>query len=123
VENGVNFRVFDNDIQNNIHGILIWTRFYDFLKKVPNINATSSNWLIERNKLLQNKKAIRVAANQNHGIQPLDREKSSVPPKDHIIQNNEIRNNLVGIELEKVEDTRMDQNILNNFVTDINESE
>ena len=121
VENGVHFEIFNNDIQNNAHGILIWTRFYDFLRGVPNINETSSDWLIERNRLFQNKKAIRIAANQNHGIRPLDREKSSIPPKDHIIQNNEIRDNLIGIELEQVKDTQVSQNSLDNLVSNLDE--
>jgi nitrous oxidase accessory protein NosD len=121
VENGVHFGIFNNDIQNNTHGILIWTRFYDYLKKVPNINATSSDWLIERNRLFQNKKAIRIAANQNHGIRPLDREKSAIPPKDHIIQNNEIRDNIIGIELEQVKDTQVKQNSLDNLVSNLDE--
>jgi parallel beta-helix repeat protein len=122
VENGIQFKVMDNDIQNNTHGILIWTRFYDFLKTVPNMNPTSSDWRIERNKLMQNKKAIRIAANQNHGIRPLDGETSSVSPHDHRIENNEIRNNVIGIELEKVQDTQMNQNVLDNLVTNVIET-
>jgi parallel beta-helix repeat protein len=122
VENGVGFKVIENDIQNNTHGILIWSRFYDFLRTVPNINPTSSDWLIERNRLIQNKKAIRIAANQNHGIRALDRELSSIPPNNHIIQNNEIRDNMMGIELEKAKDTRMDRNVLNNQIANLRES-
>ena len=122
VENGVGFEVIGNDIQSNAHGVLIWTRFYDFLKTVPDISATSSDWLIERNRLIQNKKAIRIAANQNHGIRRLEGEQSSVPPNNHTIQKNEIRDNQIGIELEKVRDTRMDQNIMSNLVANFNES-
>ncbi|HJR80107.1 MAG TPA: right-handed parallel beta-helix repeat-containing protein [Anaerolineales bacterium] len=122
VENGVHFQVLNNDIQNNLHGILIWTRSYDFLKRVPNINETSSDWLIERNRLMQNKKAIRIAADQNHGIRSLDGERSSVPPNNHIIQNNEIRDNILGIELEKAKDTQMNRNVLINLVADLNET-
>ena len=122
VENGINFKVLmNNDIQNNNHGILIWTRLYDFLKKIPNMNETSRDWLIERNKLLQNKKGVRIAANQNHGVRPLDREKSPVPPNNHIIQKNEIRDNNIGIELEKAKDTQMNQNILNNLLVNFDE--
>jgi len=122
VENGIHFEVMENDIQNNAHGILLWTRFYDFLKTVPDINLTSSDWLIERNKFLQNKKAIRIAANQNHGVRPLEGENSSIPPSNHIIQNNEIRDNVIGIELENVKDTLMNQNVLNNLVANHKES-
>jgi parallel beta-helix repeat protein len=123
VENGVHFEVKDNDIQNNNHGILIWTRSYEFLKTVPTMNVTSSNWLIERNKLIQNRKAIRIAANQDHGIRALDREKSSIPPGNHVIQRNEFRSNIVGIELENVKDSQIEQNILDNLITDLDEND
>jgi hypothetical protein len=66
-------------------------------------------------------KAIRIAANQNHGIYPLDKEQSSVLPNNHIIQNNEIRDNMIGIELEKVKGTRMDLNVMNNFAANLAE--
>jgi parallel beta-helix repeat protein len=120
VENGVHFEVSSNDIQNNTHGILIWTRSYDFLKTVPNMNATSSNWLIERNKLIQNKKAVRIAANQDHGVRKLN-ELSPIAPNHHVIQNNEIRGNIIGIELDHAKDTQMDQNQLDNLITDLDE--
>lgn len=115
VENGIHFKVLHNDIQNNVHGILLWTRSYEFLRNIPDINATSSDWLIERNKLIQNKKAIRIAADQDHGIRPLQREKSSILPNNHIIQNNEIRDNVLGIELENAINTRMDENHMDNL--------
>ncbi len=121
VENGIHFDILNNDIQNNTHGILIWTRLYDFLKTVTSINPTSREWLIERNKLIQNKKAIRIAANQDHGVRGLNDRKSSVSPHNHVIQNNEIRGNIIGIELEQVKDTRMDQNILDNLVSNLDE--
>jgi parallel beta-helix repeat protein len=120
VENGVHFEVSSNDIQNNTHGILIWTRSYDFLKTVPNMNATSSNWLIERNKLIQNKKAVRIAADQDHGVRKLN-EVSPIAPNHHVIQNNEIRGNIIGIELDHAKDTQMDQNQLDNLITDLDE--
>ena len=121
VENGIGFKVLNNDIQNNAHGILIWTRSYDFLKTVPDMNETSRDWLIERNKLFQNKKAIRIAANQNHGIRGLVGEQSRIAPNHHTIHNNEIRSNMIGIELEKAEHTRMDQNMLDNLIADLDE--
>ena len=121
VEIGIHFQVLDNDIKNNTHGILIWTRFYDFLKKVPDINGTSSDWRIERNKLIRNQKAIRIAANQNHGVRPIEGEKVSNLPNNHTIQNNEIRDNRIGIELEQARDTRIDQNILDNIIVNLDE--
>ena len=121
VENGIGFKVLQNDIQNNTHGILIWTRFYDFLKKVHGVNQTSQDWMIERNKLIQNKKAIRIAANQNHGIRALDGELSPITPNNHTIYNNEIRGNAIGIELEKTKRTRLNQNLLDNLIADFDD--
>jgi parallel beta-helix repeat protein len=121
VENGVDFKVLGNDIQNNQYGILIWTRSYDFLKTVPDINLTSRDWLIEQNRLLQNRKAIRIAANQNHGVRRLDGELSAGAPHHHVIQNNEIRNNTIGIELENARDTQMKRNILDNLLANLEE--
>lgn len=117
VENGVNFKVLNNNIQHNNHGILIWTRLYDFLKTLQDINVTSRDWLIERNRLAQNKKAIRIAANQNHGVGELDRELSPVAPSNHVIQNNDIRNNVIGIELENTAENQIQQNVLDNLVS------
>jgi len=121
VENGIDFKVLNNDIQNNPHGILIWTRFYDFLRAVPDMNPTSGDWLIERNKLIQNKKAIRIAANQDHGVRELNEGKASISPHNHIIQGNQIRSNIIGIELEKVNDTQINENALDNLSANIDE--
>jgi parallel beta-helix repeat protein len=117
VENGVNFKVLNNDIQNNAHGILIWNRSYEFLKTVPNMNVTSSDWLIEGNRLVQNRKGIRIAANQDHGVRTLPEEQAA--PRNHAIQNNEIRDNIIGIELEKTQDTQIGQNGLDNLVANV----
>ena len=121
VENGIGFQVLENDIVSNAHGILIWTRSYEFLKNLPDINQTSRDWLIEHNKLIQNKKGIRIAANQNHGIRPLEGEQSSLPPENHHIQNNDIQENIVGIELERARDTQMKENSFRNFLHDLDE--
>ena len=85
------------------------------------MNPTSSDWLMEGNRLVQNRKGIRIAANQNHGIRLLEEEPSSISPQNHRIQNNEIRDNLIGIELEKVKDTQINGNILDNVVTNVDE--
>jgi nitrous oxidase accessory protein NosD len=85
------------------------------------MNETSSDWLIERNKLIQNKKAIRIAANQDHGIRALRQEESSILPNNHIIQNNEIRDNILGIELEKTTDIQTEQNRMNNLLANLRE--
>ena len=122
VENGMHFQIVENDLQNNTHGILLWTRSYDFLKTVHDINETSSDWRIERNRLIQNKKAIRIAANQDHGVRRLHEGTSSVSPHHHIIQRNEILGNTIGIELEQVKDTQMNENTLDNLVANVHET-
>lgn len=109
VENGVRFEVRNNDIQNNAHGILLWNRSYEFLKTVPNMNPTSSDWIIEKNRLIQNRTAIRIAANQDHGVLPLQDE-GALAPHHHVIRNNEVRQNVIGIELENAIETQMERN-------------
>jgi parallel beta-helix repeat protein len=121
VENGVDFKVLNNDIQSNTHGILLWNRSYDFLRSVPGMYETSHHWQIERNKLLQNKKANRIAAHQDHGVRGLAEESSSVFPHHHVIQNNQIRGNIIGIELENVSDTQIQDNSLDNLTTNVDE--
>ena len=121
VENGMRFNVSENDIQNNTHGILIWSRSYEFLRNIPNINPTSSDWLIERNKLIQNRKAIRIAAHQDHGIRRLPEDTPQALPINHMIQNNEIRDNVLGIELEQAIGTQIEQNNMNNLVDNVRE--
>jgi parallel beta-helix repeat protein len=122
VENGMHFEILENDLQRNMHGILLWTRSYDFLKTVLDMNETSSDWLIERNRFVQNQKAIRIAANQDHGIRRLREGTSPVSPHHHIIRRNEILGNIIGIELEQVKDTQMSENTLDNLVADLHET-
>lgn len=74
---------------------------------------------IARSKFIQNKKAIRIAAHLNHDVMKLDRELSPIAPSKHIIQNNEIRNNVIGIELKNAIDTQMNQKILDNLVANV----
>lgn len=119
VENGARFEVRGNDIRNNTHGILLWNRSYEFLKTVPNMNPTSQDWLIERNTLIQNRKAIRIAANQDHGVRTLPED--SLPPNNHRIQDNEVKENVIGIELDNVRNTQMDRNVWKNLVSDLEE--
>jgi parallel beta-helix repeat protein len=123
VENGTHFKVLNNDIQNNMHGILIWTRLYEFLKTVPNMNETSSDWVIERNRLIHNKKAIRIAANQDHGVRELQQGRSSVLPNHHRIRNNRILGNAIGIEVQNANDTEIQENALDNLVSNVDEKQ
>ena len=52
-------------------------------------------------------------------MRTLDEE--SEVPNNHRIQNNEIRENIIGIELENVRDTQIDQNASKNLIADLEE--
>jgi parallel beta-helix repeat protein len=97
VENGCDFRVQRNTFQENGHGILLWSKHMpDFEAIVPK-NTTSYDWLIENNTFIHNGKAIRIAADQDHGVRPY--EGSAPRPRDHVIQKNRMEDNRMGIEL------------------------
>ena len=68
-----------------------------------------------------NRKAIRIAANQDHGIRELFQAKASVLPHDHMIQHNQIHGNMIGVELENVKGTQINENVLDNLLVNIDE--
>jgi len=115
VENGRGFSVKGNTFVENGHGILLWSKYVEeWAKQFPE-NLTSHHWRIERNTFIRNGKAIRIAADQSHGIEPLDPEvsgKEEVRPGDHEIVSNTIEDNRVGIELVKADRTIVKDNIL-----------
>lgn len=103
VENGVGFTVRDNHMEHNGHGVLVWSKHVpEFLTAVPE-NTTSRDWVIEGNRLVHNDTAVRIAANQDHGIRPIPTPRGaagqSLRPCDHAIRRNAIADNRVGIEL------------------------
>lgn len=119
VENGRDFVVRGNTIQENGHGILLWSRFVEeWARQFPE-NLTSSQWLIEKNTLSRNGKAIRIAADQDHGISPLPQEVSGKPelrPRDHKILSNTVEDNRVGVELIETDRTVLEDNALSRNV-------
>ncbi|MEJ5309084.1 MAG: DUF1565 domain-containing protein [Anaerolineae bacterium] len=70
-----------------------------------------------------NRKAIRIAADQDHGIRPLDpsgRWGQPAPrPHDHAIYRNTITGNVIGIELVDAEATTLAENQFHGNVRDI----
>ena len=124
VENGFGFQVSNNTFQTNGHGILLWSKHIpDFAKSVPE-NDTSYNWLIKDNTFTRNGKAIRIAANQDHGIRPLKSTGEwgypAPKPHDHVIRGNKIEDNRIGIELLDIEKTTLEENKLrHNIEADI----
>jgi parallel beta-helix repeat protein len=112
VENGVNFRVRENTFQSNPYGILLWSkRVPDFERAVPE-NDTSRDWLIEANLFTGNTKAIRIAANQDHGIRPLLSSGEwgfpAPAPRGHILRHNRLEGNITNFELLGAEGTLLE---------------
>lgn len=116
VENGVDFSVRDNHFEQNTHGILLWSkRLPDCEPNAPE-NDTSRDWKIENNSFIRNTKAIRIAANQDHGIRPLREDGAwglpTPAPRQHIIRNNHFQQNAQVFDLVGVEDTDTVENII-----------
>jgi parallel beta-helix repeat protein len=111
VENGMNFTVRENTFQSCGHGVLIWTRPW---RGTGEANGNAAGWLIESNRFLRNGVGIRIAANQDHGIRPLqDEEAGLISPHSHRIFRNDIQDNRIGIELVRARNNVIKENILN----------
>ncbi len=113
VENGCDFMVAGNTFQNNGHGILLWSkRIPAFETAVPQ-NDTSRNWQIKGNLFNSNTKAIRIAANQDHGIRPLPASgECGLPapaPHHHVILQNRFMSNTTILDSCGVVDTQIDR--------------
>lgn len=115
VENGHGFRVTGNTFQGNGHGVLLWSRpAGPFAEQYPD-SLTSWDWLIEGNAFTRNVKAIRIAANQDHGIRPGPDDgegDDAIRPRDHRIVTNDIQDNRIGIELVRADGTVIERNIM-----------
>ena len=111
VENGYGMVVTGNDFRLNQHGILLWSKYVaSFAAAVPQ-NDTSRDWLIEKNRCWRNHKAIRIAANQDHGIRDMpSRNPVPPPPQRHTIRGNKIIDNRLGVEMVDAIETVMAQN-------------
>jgi nitrous oxidase accessory protein NosD len=119
VENGHSFRVVGNQFQANGHGVLLWSSFVEgFLEAYPE-HTTCHHWHIEGNVLTRNGKAIRVAADQDHGIRPVSGERAgraSARPRDLTFVRNDVQDNRVGFELHNVDGALIEANILHRNV-------
>lgn len=111
-ENGVGMQVRGNEFKDNGHGILLWSkRIPEFDAAAPH-NDTSRDWLIERNHFHHNRKAILIAADQDHGVRDYATQGTCPPPRRHTIRRNQILNNQVGVELIRVTETEIQDNVL-----------
>ncbi len=113
VENGAGFIVRNNTIHSNGHGILMWSRHVPAFAAAAPANVTCADWLIERNDLELNGKAIRVAANQDHGVEPLHVAAAAAPhPRDHVIRKNTFRSNAVNVEVLDADNVVFEGNVV-----------
>lgn len=108
VENGIECRVLANRVRGNGHGILLWSRHLPAFDAIMPENDTSRDWEIEGNTFSRNGKAIRIAADQDHGVRP--HEPLGEAPRQHTIQGNAFEAGAVGIELVGVRDTILQDN-------------
>ena len=114
VENGYGFVLEANNFHSNRHGVLLWSKHLQGLIETVPDNDTSHSWTIESNTFTQNYKAIRIAADQDHGIRPF--VPVGKPPYNHVIRHNIIRDNRVGIELSGTQLTVLENNLLDRNV-------
>ncbi|HNT23964.1 MAG TPA: right-handed parallel beta-helix repeat-containing protein [Anaerolineales bacterium] len=113
-ENGCHFEVRNNLFQNNGHGLLLWSKQVPaFAKGVPD-NDTSHNWVVEGNTFHNNRKAIRIAADQDHGVRPLPPTGEwGLPapmPHHHAIRRNRLENNQMDLDFVRIIDTITEEN-------------
>lgn len=116
VENGSNFQARGNNFHFNNHGLLLWSKHISKLTQLLPENNTSHDWLIENNTFIGNRKAIRIAADQDHGIWPHKVNgkpaPKTPPPHDHLIRRNHFRENIIPLEEEGAVNTILEENDL-----------
>jgi parallel beta-helix repeat protein len=111
VENGIGCTVRDNSLAEGAYGVLLWSKYVQpFALALPD-NDTSRDWLIEANRFERNGVAIRIAADQDHGVRPLAAGIPRCPrPRAHTLRANRFRENRLDIELVGAEDPALDAN-------------
>lgn len=114
VENGYGFVVRENRFLGSTHGILLWSKHIPQFANVVPKNDTSYDWVIEDNRFNRHDKAIRIAADQDHGIRPFT--PGAPLPHSHVIRGNTIVDNRVGIELAGAKGTILTNNMLDGNV-------
>lgn len=119
-ENGHGIQVRGNTFQGNGHGVLLWSTYVEKFAAAYPESLTSYNWTIEENVFTRNGKGIRIAADQDHGIRPLQaasgERQADTRPHDHTLRKNDIQDNRIGIELYRADRTIVEGNILNRNV-------
>ncbi|NJN14820.1 MAG: hypothetical protein HC822_00140 [Oscillochloris sp.] len=111
VENGIEMVVHANQFAANHYGMLLWSHYVAaFAGAVPE-NNTSHSWAIAHNSFSANDIAIRIAADQDHGVQPLPALTPSCPrPHSHTIADNRFRRNHLDIEIIDADEPLVERN-------------
>lgn len=111
VENGIACTVRDNDFLAGAYGLLLWSKYVEPFVRTHPANDTSRDWLISSNRFSGNRVAVRIAADQDHGVRPLP---PSTPrclrPQRHTLRANHFRDNQLDIELIDVEEPQLEAN-------------
>lgn len=111
VENGVGCVVRDNELAEGAYGVLLWSKYVAAFAGAVPANDTSRGWLIEGNRFTRNGVAVRVAADQDHGVRPLPPTVPRCPrPHSHTLRANRFRDNRLDIELIDAEEPTLDGN-------------
>jgi parallel beta-helix repeat protein len=101
VENGVEMTARGNDLRGNSCGMLLWSkRIPQFDAAVP-ANDTSRDWLIEANRFTANACAIRIAADQDHGVRPYSPDGVCPPPHHHLLRENIFERNGTDVDAQE----------------------
>ncbi len=118
-ENGFGFKIKGNHFYQNRYGLLLWSKYVkEFLPALPT-NTTSYDWLITKNDFSANNTAIRIAANQDHGIRTIAEKHKLPKPYKHTIQQNKFQDNQIAIELANVLSTDTIENQMHNNLHDL----
>jgi hypothetical protein len=88
--------------------VLLWSKHVPAFDAVVPENDTSRDWQIEDNTFNGNGKAIRIAADQDHGVRFY--EPTGKVPHQHVIRGNTFEQGSVGVELAGVNDTTLERN-------------
>ena len=109
VENGVEMRATTNQIKDNRYGVLLWSKRLPVFETYTAQNDTSRDWLIGENHFIENQVAVRIAADQDHGIKALPETGeygfSAPAPSRHRLRNNQFQGNGQDFDLQGEIDT------------------
>ena len=111
--NAAELDVRGNDFQAGLHGVLLWTHpAREFLTLFPDLE-TLHDVRITRNTFLRNHTALRVVADRDHGLRPLEPPPvTATIPRRVTATGNTIQDNRIGLDLSRLLEGRFEGNTL-----------